>query len=91
MSSIVTRTYRPKRPPRKKRAKAAAINGPTIVWRGAKPADEAAASTGAASMPAIARPQTEHARRNRWVDDGQETSPGIKAFFARIMRPHGAS
>lgn len=25
------------------------------------------------------------------VDDGQETTPEIKAFFARMMRPHRAS
>jgi hypothetical protein len=24
-----------------------------------------------------------------WVDDGQETSPEVKAFFARMMRPPG--
>ena len=26
-----------------------------------------------------------------WVDDGQETSPEIKAFFARMMRLRSAS
>ena len=81
----------PKRPQRKTRAKAVAINEPAIVRRDTEPADEAAASTGAASMSVITRPQTEDARRNRWVDDGQEISPEEKAFFARMMRPYGAS
>ena len=29
----------------------------------------------------------EKGRRNHWVDDGRETSPEVKAFFARMMRP----
>ena len=32
----------------------------------------------------------EKGRRKQWVDDGQEASPEVKAFFARMMRPRGA-
>jgi hypothetical protein len=67
-SRIVTSTYRPKRPPRKK-AQAAAITGPAIVTAASK---------------------RDRDRRREMVDDGQETSPEIKAFFARMMRPHGS-
>jgi hypothetical protein len=66
MTRIVTSTYRPKRPPRKPKAQAAAITGPAIVT---------AASRRARAI-----------RRREEADDGQEASPEIKAFFARMMR-----
>jgi hypothetical protein len=67
MTRIVTYTHRPKRAQRKK-AKAAAITGPTIVTTTSK------------------RDQD----RRREADDGQETSPEVKTFFARMMRPPGS-
>jgi hypothetical protein len=66
--SIVTYAHRPKRPPRKPKAQAAAITGPAIV---------------------IAASKRDRERRRETVDDGQEASPEIKAFFARMMRPPG--
>ncbi len=88
-SRIITYAHRYKRPPRKK-AKAAAIDGPAIVRRGAKPPDDATASTGTASTPMIVRHTAEKGRRKQWVDDGQETPPEVKALIARMMRPPGA-
>jgi hypothetical protein len=46
---------------------------------------QAAAVTG----PAIVKATSERIRRREEADDGQETAPEIKAFFARMMRPPG--
>jgi hypothetical protein len=32
----------------------------------------------------------ERGNATAWVDDGQETSPKVKALVARMMRPHGS-
>ena len=44
------------------------------------------------SVPVLVKTPTEPKgqRSDAWIDDGQETSPEIKAFFARMMRPHGS-
>jgi hypothetical protein len=78
---IVTHVYRPKRAPRKKRAKTAAITGPAIVRHAADPPDD----TKAGKAPVIVRAPAVKARP--WIDDGQDTSPEVKAFFVRMMRP----
>jgi hypothetical protein len=49
---------------------------------------KAAAITGPAIVTATGKRDRD--RRREVVDDGQEASPEIKAFFARMMRPPGA-
>jgi hypothetical protein len=49
----------------------------------------AAAITGPAIVTAASK-RDRAIRRREEADDGQEASPGIKAFFTRIMRPPGA-
>ena len=48
---------------------------------------QAVAITGPAVVTTTTR---EHGKTTAWVDDGLETSPEIRAFFARMMRPHGS-
>jgi hypothetical protein len=75
-------------PPRKK--KAAPLQVPAIVRRGAKSTDDTSAPAGKASAPAIVTVTSKRARINRRreeADDNTEASPEIKAFFARMMRP----
>jgi hypothetical protein len=68
MTRIVTYAHRPKRPPRKPKAQAAAITGPAIV---------------------TATSKRDRDRRQDIAADDTETSPEVKAFFARMMRPRG--
>ena len=49
---------------------------------------KAAAITGPAIVTATNKRDRD--RRREMVDDGQEASPEIKAFFARMMRPPSA-
>ena len=49
---------------------------------------QAAAITGPAIVTATSKRDRD--RRHKEADDGQEASPEIKAFFARMMRPPGA-
>ena len=51
---------------------------------------EAAAITGPAIVTATSKRDRAIQRREE-ADDGQEASPEIKAFFARMMRPRGAT
>jgi hypothetical protein len=48
---------------------------------------QAAAITGPAIVTATSK--LDRDRRGEMADDGQEASPEIKAFFARMMRPRG--
>jgi hypothetical protein len=48
---------------------------------------QAVAITGPAVLTTTKRG---HGKTTAWVDDGLETSPEIRAFFARMMRPHGS-
>ena len=50
---------------------------------------QAAAITGPAIVTAASK-RDSIIRRRKEADDGQEASPEIKAFFARMMRPPGA-
>jgi hypothetical protein len=50
---------------------------------------QAAAITGPAIVTAVSK-RDRAIRRREQTDDGQEASPEIKAFFARMMRPPGA-
>ena len=50
---------------------------------------QAAAITGPAIVTAASK-RDRAIRRREEADDGQEASPEIKAFFARMMRPPGA-
>jgi hypothetical protein len=72
MTSIVTYVLRPKRAPRRK-PKAAAVD---------LPPDE-----GKHSAIIAARKRGRGKTNAAWIDDGQETSPEVKAFFTRMMRP----
>jgi hypothetical protein len=49
---------------------------------------QAAAITGPAIVTAASK--RDRAIQRREADDGQEVSPEVKAFFARMMRPPGA-
>ncbi len=51
-----------------------------------KKAQAAAAITGPAIVTAASK-RDRAIRRREEADDGQEASPEIKAFFARMMRP----
>jgi hypothetical protein len=51
-----------------------------------KPKAQAAAITGPAIVTATSK-RDRDPRRKDADDDGQEASPEIKAFFARMMRP----
>ena len=42
------------------------------------------AKAAAITVPAIVKAAPTKARRKPWVDDGQEATPEIKAFFARM-------
>ena len=42
------------------------------------------AKIAAITVPAIVKAAPTNARRKPWVDDGQEASPEINAFFARM-------
>jgi hypothetical protein len=53
-----------------------------------KPKAQAAVITGPAIITAASK--SDRDRRRKDADDGQEASPEIKAFFARMMRPPGA-
>ena len=48
---------------------------------------QAVAITGPAIVTATKRG---HGKTTAWVDDGLETSPEIRAFFTRMMRPQGS-
>jgi hypothetical protein len=91
---IVTHAYRPKRPPRKKRAVALPV--PAVVRRVAKPRDDTTAAprpVTSGRKSAIVSTTSKRdgiARRGERADDGQEASPEIKAFFAHMMRPPGS-
>ena len=50
---------------------------------------QAAAITGPAIVTAASK-RDRAIRRREEADDGQEASPEIKAFFARMMRPRDA-
>jgi hypothetical protein len=50
---------------------------------------QAAAITGPAIVTAASK-RDRATRRRKEADDGQEASPEIKAFFARMMRPPGS-
>ena len=50
---------------------------------------KAAAITGPAIVTAASK-RDRAIRRREIADDGQEASPEIKAFFARMVRPPGA-
>jgi hypothetical protein len=62
----------------------------TYVHRPKRPPREkaqAAAITGPAIV--TAKSKRDRARRRQDADDDTETSPEVKAFFARMMRPPG--
>ena len=85
---IVTFAHRYKRRPRKKNA--VPLHVPAVVRRAAKPpADATAPPVTGGRKSAIVTAASKHNRaipRREEADDGQEASPEIKAFFARMMR-----
>jgi hypothetical protein len=99
-STIVTTTYRYKRPPRKKKPivltgsaivtpppkRKAKAHGAAIVRR-VKPGNDNRLDPTEEKKSAIVTANPK-GRRTR-VDDGQEASPELKAFLARMMRPPG--
>jgi hypothetical protein len=101
MTRIVTTTYRPKRPARKR--KPVAIKGPVIVRkRGradvAPPPDEPEPPAPApAAKPAIAtsisreraRLQRGEKRQAAEPDDDPEATARVRAFLDRMIRPRG--